>query len=79
MDDPQDEHDPILFDHVVHDSVVADPEPMKRIGHSSDGLHSLTPDPPGRRRVNRELLESLADAGSRIWRQSLEGTNGGRR
>lgn len=76
MDDPEDEQHAILLDDVVHDPVVADPEPMKGVRNAPDRLHGLASDPSGLRRIGCELLESPADPGSHLWGQLLERPNG---
>ena len=45
MDDSEYEQDAVFVDHVVHDAVVADTQPVERVGLAADRFHLLAPDP----------------------------------
>lgn len=61
MNDTEHKNDPFLFDHVVHHTVIPDPEPMKRVRTPTDGLHALPTDPTALRGLGREALECVPD------------------
>lgn len=79
MHDPEDENDAIFVDHVVHDSVVTDPEAVERIRDTSDGLHLLAADTLASRRLFREPFERLAKLEEGIGGQLPEGPGSRRR
>ena len=76
MHDPEDENDAIFVDHVVHDSVVTNPEAVERIRDTPDGLHLLAPDTLAGRRLLREPFERFAQPGADIIGQLPEGLCG---
>ena len=61
MHDAEDEDDAGLVDDVVHDAVVADPQPVEGIAGTMHGLHGLAFDSADLRRTARELLERQSD------------------
>jgi phage FluMu protein gp41 len=73
MHDPEDENDAIFVDHVIHDSVLTNPEAVERIRDTPDGLHLLATDTLAGRRLLREPLERLAKPGAHIIGQLPEG------
>jgi len=77
VNDAEYEHDPIVLDHVVHDTVVADPKPVKGVRDATDRLHALSADPSRLRRILRELLERGSDAPLRFRGQVLQRANRG--
>jgi hypothetical protein len=66
MHDPEHEDDPILVDPVEHDAVVADPEPVERVGGPANRLHCLAAGPPRVGRILPEPFESLADSPAQL-------------
>jgi len=74
VDDAENEQNPIFLDHVVHDSVVADAEPMEGVGDATDRLDGLAPDSPRSGGVIRELLECGLNPCPRLWRELLQRT-----
>jgi len=66
MDDPKDQHDPVLVEHVVHDAVVAHAQPVEGVAHALDRLDPLSCDPTAGRHVDREPLERTTDAGTHL-------------
>ena len=77
MDDAENEQNPIFLDHVVHDAVVADAEPMEGVGDTLDSLDGLATDPPWFRGVIRELLDCGSNPCPSLWRELLQRTRGG--
>lgn len=61
MHDPEEMHDAILGDHVVHHPVVADTQAVERIRGALDRPHPLAADAPRRRGGSRKPLETLPD------------------
>src|SRR5436309_10640674 len=79
MDDREDENDAIFVDHVVHDSVVTNPEAVERIRDTPDGLHLLATDTLAGRRLLREPFERLAKPGAHVLGQLPEDPRSRRR
>jgi hypothetical protein len=77
VDDAEHEDDAVFVDEVVHDSVVADAEPVEGVCLSADGLHLLAADAAGS--GGGELFEAGADALAHRGRQLLVGAFGGGR
>jgi hypothetical protein len=77
--DAEYQHDAVPVDHVVHDPMVADPQPVERVACSLDRLDRLAPDPAAFRRIGGELLQGLPDPPLEVGRELLEGANGCRR
>jgi hypothetical protein len=75
VNDAEDEHDPIVRDHVVHDPVVADPKPVEGVRDATDRLYALSADPSRLRRILREPLEGGSDAPLRVRSQLLQREN----
>ena len=57
MDDPEDEQYLIGIEHVVHDAVVADPQPVEGFAGAVHRFHGLPLDPADLRRVPCQFLE----------------------
>lgn len=77
MHDAEHEDHAVPVDHVVHDAVVPDTEPMERVPGSLDRLDGLAADALGLRRARGELLQGLADPPLEVGCQLLEGPDGG--
>jgi hypothetical protein len=58
---PEDQHDLLVVQDVVHDSLVANPQAMERVGGPVDRLDGLPADPTGCACTRRELLERRSD------------------
>lgn len=71
MDDPEDEHDPILGQDVVHDSVVAHPESMKRVVGTVDGFDRLASEAAPTGDVPRQGLERFPKPSADVRRELL--------
>jgi hypothetical protein len=66
MNDPEDEHDPIIGEHVIHDSVVAHPESMERVVEAADRLDRLALEASGNGDVPRQGLERFPKPSSDV-------------
>jgi len=73
MDDPEDEHDPILGQDVVHDSVVADAESMKRVIGTVDRLDRLALQASATGDVPGQGLERFPQPSPNLGRELLVG------
>ena len=73
MDDPEDEHDPILGQDVVHDSVVADAESMKRVVGTVDRLDRLALEASATGNVPGQGLERFPQPSPNLGRELLVG------
>ena len=77
MNDPKDEDDTVLVNHVEHEPVVADAETMEGVGSTPDGLHALALDPTRLCRAGGKPLEcfpkSRPDRGRQLCVGALRG------
>lgn len=78
MDNTQDEHDLILLEDVVHDAVVADPQPVEGVAGAMHRLHSLPLDAADLRHVRCELLQRPSHTSPNVGLELPEGLRGGR-
>lgn len=79
MDDAEDKENAVFVDRVVHDAVVADPEPVERVCLSADRFHPFAADAVGSSCGGGELFEAGADALAHRGGQFLVGAFGGGR
>jgi hypothetical protein len=71
VDDPQDQDHVLILDDVVHDPMIADPQPVKGVPRPLDRLDRLPADATGTGDIDRQLLQRLADALLGVWGQLL--------
>jgi len=79
VDDSEHEEDAVFADDVVHDAVVADPEPVEGVRLSADRLDLLAADTPAGGCGGGELFEAGADSLAQRGWQLLVGALGGGR
>lgn len=66
MNDAEHEDDAVPVEKVVHDPVVADPQPVEGIVHAANRLYGLPFDASDLRRVTRKLLERPSDPSANL-------------
>ena len=79
MDDAEHVEDAILGNHVVHDTVVANTEAVKRVGCSLNRPYSLSTDTSGYRGSPGKPLEASLDSHLNRSRELQVGARGRRR
>jgi hypothetical protein len=72
VDDPEDEHDTVRVDDVIHDPVVAHAESMEFVVHAPQRLDALAADAPTTGNGRRQPFQRTSDAGSDLGRKLLE-------
>lgn len=68
VDDPEDEHHAVCVDHVEHDAIVADAQPVEGVASAADRLDRLPANPSRCRGIRRQPLERASDTAACVGR-----------